>query len=1013
MRKYFKLNRAPPYKVEFREGESLSEAIEDTKKELENKKMENIKNSLLSVRRVGSVATKKTEKTENQKNNSLDDGINWNEVREAGPKSEIRQYDRNVITESEFSNLVNSNYRVFNVANPNITAIPTLIIAPPAAGKSFLVKHRPDLHLTDVDSLINWNGIDWRTPEGQRALKIRYLSIINNLKGGDILIGTFPLEGEILDAITQFSSRGRLISWKSTIEKLGLQAHKEKFKPNLQDSLRYRNEMKVLVDISTVVEDLLESNLLTNSHGYRELVRDRVSRNTLEARLGKSIPFNYMSKRVKQWVFDVDTVWGSNVALFILSKNSEFREKVLFDEMGIDDLGLGGFISRAKELSTQIIGSGSDKYFEFLNLECLAGFLTMAQAEMIDFDPLKATEDLVSSDIKLLSLKDGAWTHDNFLSDMEEIIMNKCGEFSKPVLSFEDFLNEPSLFKTTGSAKGLKISDQRVNRNIVIRTKQFYDYMSTKPYGTGIDAGSAVKMEKAKLRMIVSFPLGVSVRDAYLAYYIEQLLSGIPEIKNRGGFKQDIMIQNNLINMAVDHFAILSYDWKGFENHHSKEILITMLSSFKRLCETRLLTAGAPYDIVKELNALFDTCIYDYNNLTVSWQGVKFKHTGGEASGSRFTALFNNLLNYCAHEVRNLCATRIGLKLSKTVYRMSQGDDAVEVYEGGLKEGAIRLRIMEMMGNVTNKRKTTNMVGKCSFLKKYYFSDGKLVMSVCRSMSSIVQHNPLSRTAEANVRSKDILERFSLANQTEKSKYLYQIMLADLQSVGFIEEAYIPTVLGGCGLVGPWRGSSINWVVTEEPKRDVTIRKFAPQDVILPHKAAKLVSAYPEVEDIIRRSEVDIIDKATGAERTNKVYKKVVNQGPKVNTSFKVEIENVEKPALFGCLRPITEQINLARKCLRGREFWSYVLVESQNIFLRDNVESALKRFGKGFGLDYLLGDVQSPSREIGDVTNEQLKLWAMGRVKKTRKISARMSAALNYYKLLPHIDIFRDFVSI
>lgn len=720
--------------------------------------------------------------------------------------------------------------------------------------------------------------------------------------------------------------------------------------------------------------------------------RDRITERTGEAIVGRSVPRN---DRI--YSLGYDNIITSNLTLFNEVIDNGLA-KYLLDAIIKLRPGPLDLLKLLKDVNNWAIGKAEAAVVSLIGVETLWGYASDNFRTALDFDWNQSVVKLSQSSTILKSFNGKEWTEEQFLIDFERYLRFSLIPPDK-FLPYREYIYERRHYATNGMAGGLKIRGKSLKRKSVIITKDFLSYMSGYVFGEGFNVKTSIKYEKAKVRLVAAFPLAPSIRDGWLAYHFEQKVKNIKTVYWKSGVDNDAKRDNRISSLLNGTSYALSYDWKGFENHFTLKLWILIINILSE--EMKI--------VLPEASVIVAQTVSDYLAITVQGQdGFTVNYTGGELSGSRFTALFNALLNDGIHFIRDLNYQRIHFDKPPVTFRLSQGDDAVEIdislrniYEQKVTFDR-KMMIMEMMGNVTNSSKTTLSLSVCSFLKNFYLVGGKITKMLSRIISTLVQHNPLQGyNSEEISKAESLVSNFCKLLQVSNNKYFEQIMFTEVYNVtGNMDSISAPMCLGGLGYLNrKWNGYVKQRKKVERWKYTKNIDVYGGDEVWLSSVQHSVIETFKgkhsEAEIVLRAEMATSVSKALELLSVDVDYKVVETYYGKVDDSMP---SRNSKPVYYGGLRGLTLEIGLAKKIMFGQDFWNWIYARDEFAQQAIGFSWILRKLGKGFGLDYLLGDVQGSHSTLGAFTARSLKYSALQVVLKSRKST---SMKIKYGKIL------------
>lgn len=727
------------------------------------------------------------------------------------------------------------------------------------------------------------------------------------------------------------------------------------------------------------------------SYFVNEWYRDRITERTREAVIGRSL---IGDERIKQMGYD--TIINSNLLLFSKINDNDLALFII-DLLIQYRPGPFDLLKLLKDINGWAISKAESSVVTLIGVETLWGYGSESFVNEMEFNWNESVNKLSQSSTILKSFSGTSWTEEQFLSDFERYLRFKLISEEK-FISYEDYIHERRHYATNGMAGGLKIRGKSLKRKNVIVMEDFIHYMNAYDFGSGFNVKTTKKFEKGKVRLVAAFPLAPSIRDGWLAYHFEQRVKNITTVYWKSGIDADAHRNVTIANLLNGRNYALSYDWKGFENHFTLKLWVLMINV---LSENLSLVKPEASKIIKE-------CVDDYLRISVEGEdGYRVEYTGGELSGSRFTSLFNGLLNDGIHFVRDLNYSRIYNKTVPTCFRLSQGDDVLEIDVTMRKQSEQKidfenkLEIMERMGNNTNSAKTTLSTSVCSFLKNFYISGGKMTKMLSRLISTVVQHNPLRGfNNEENSKSESIVSNFCKILEVNYSKYFENIMIKEVVNVTHdYNSIFAPMALGGYGYLNiKWNGNIHESKKIERWKYTKNDDPIGGDQVWLSDIQKKIIEALPmkrEVEVVMRAEMATNVSKALNLLSVDVDYKETDKYYGKIDDTIPTRNR---KPLFYGDLRSLTLEIGIVKKVMYGQDFWKWLL--SRDEFIKDSVNYGwiLRKLGKGFGLDFLLGDIQGVHSSLGPYTERSLKYSALGRILSGRKKTA---SRIQYGKVL------------
>jgi hypothetical protein len=502
-----------------------------------------------------------------------------------------------------------------------------------------------------------------------------------------------------------------------------------------------------------------QGKLTTIEMAALEKYRNKPSEKVREMRYADVVELFWerVEPRNHAWLSGLSSIMCSNIILWIaFSSHREAANDLIHRHFA--NTPERSFTEKAKWVSAQNVRdarfSRPLRPSELTNLGDLAGRYILPLDTGWGFDQLTASKDLLSNDVALKSRDPlGNYTEEQLLASLRKWLHKVGDDFRAKkgsavkmhgrLRTWKDYLRRPELFATAGSSRGLKVDVGqkrllRATKAVTVYTEDFEAYMDEAMKTDELIVGSSVKPDRPKPRIIVPFPLDQTVADTYLARLFDLVIDSSDTRLMSESVRSSATRRAKMFAATNTDVKILAYDWTTFERHHSLRTWDLMLEV---LTEVVLGMVDDPR--IREDIATISTWVRRrYMNAKMRFKSGPVWHEitnqGTNLSGSRFTSLFNLIMNDFLHDERDRCLAESGTHFPKRT-RYSQGDDAVE-FCLTQTEAWLKIRVFTMMGCKTNFGKLVCDVGRTTFLKEEF--SGTITGGLPRVVSSLTEHSP-------------------------------------------------------------------------------------------------------------------------------------------------------------------------------------------------------------------------------------------------------------------------------
>lgn len=360
------------------------------------------------------------------------------------------------------------------------------------------------------------------------------------------------------------------------------------------------------------------------------------------------------------------------------------------------------------------------------------------------------------------------------------IIPPKNGEISP-----QDFVNQPYLWATSGSS----ISSPKVENFRKTKWSLYYsdparvlDYLLHSK--SNILVPFVKPDEPLKSRFIVNGDDPPFIKMAYEMFFISPTIENLNRYPTFMTNSQYINMVNALIFSMDTGLVNLDLDQHSFDHFPSKRMVMGVVS---------VLNAVAVKNATFMKSILFDigcALLQDFENMDVVFGNIRFKWNNGVASGWRWTALIDTIINEIECRVVDLIVRRL-FNYGVPVLRFIQGDDVTERYTTS-HEAQVRLLVWQMLGFDISVPKTLIATRVSEFLR---YTFGNSSMSAYPSRMLHTMFVAYSETSESL-----IAERATVVNYLQYCSRANVPINDRLLSPKWRSTLHTSTMFGGFGV---------------------------------------------------------------------------------------------------------------------------------------------------------------------------------------------------------------------
>nr|QXV86492.1 RNA-dependent RNA polymerase [Totiviridae sp.] len=294
--------------------------------------------------------------------------------------------------------------------------------------------------------------------------------------------------------------------------------------------------------------------------------------------------------------------------------------------------------------------------------------------------------------------------------------------------SFEEFMDDPTLWATSGSAPTVQGPDGKVRSKWAWATEIINEYGSIHGYYgkknnragmLNTVATVALKEESAKVRLVIATPIFSHLRQSYL---LERL--GNPRTLNATFTDPDITLR-----LLSGWTSLVGLDASKFDHNVPLWLIEQFWSSLAYATRTTAL---------RDLEMIARDELHYLKRTVVRYGKDKIPYEKGFLSGWRMTSFLGSM-------VSQMISDYIFDTTPTPFSSIVQGDDIIMYSTGKLDRDAI-IRAAQKFGVIINQSKTTT--GANGEFLKYFYTPERVIGLPARGLRAIYYANPWLPTVE-------------------------------------------------------------------------------------------------------------------------------------------------------------------------------------------------------------------------------------------------------------------------
>lgn len=386
---------------------------------------------------------------------------------------------------------------------------------------------------------------------------------------------------------------------------------------------------------------------------------------------------------------------------------------------------------------------GKDGYLDFINMEMLGDYASG------DIDQLnQGLEDwlLKEKDIKL----DG-YLKEHFYAIFDQKIkefFKQQNDSSKTEITFEEFVNDVSLWATDGSSgKDIKSIDGWKNfKNSFRNTKKIFGLLSNK--STLIEKCLKIKEQRLKVnikrelvksRGVVNSDIYTYLLMSYISYICESSLyhSQNSSLFVKSNSDKKIFYNNIIKALEKGDEYFVPIDQSTFDANVNHNMVRRCFNGWREYCSRF-------YNQKNDLKRIFGIMDTVMTKGKVLAYGKEFDFKNGIPSGWRWTSMFDTAINYAQTKTIEQMMNEMGQPIILNDLIL-QGDD-VNCTVTSERSGKFMVAFFDYIGLTTNRRKMFISNNRTEYLRVQYIKGEKIEMIglPVRSLPTLFARSPLS-----------------------------------------------------------------------------------------------------------------------------------------------------------------------------------------------------------------------------------------------------------------------------